>query len=260
MKSKNIFLALWLLLFSITIQAQEFPDPLLPRRIVNDLAGMFSSREANTLEQKLRHFNDTSSTQIAIATVSSLHGYAPNDYAQQLAEKWGVGQKGKDNGILILLKPKTRSEKGQIAIAVGYGLEGVIPDAIASRIIRNEIIPAFQQGNYYKGIDRATTILMRLTGGEFTAEQYANNGIGAGWILLPFLIVFLVPIFVRRRHGYTTGSHGSNSGSGFPPIFFGGFGGGSSSFGSFSSGSGSFGGFGGFGGGSFGGGGASGSW
>lgn len=257
MKSRNIFLTLWLLLFSITIQAQEFPDPLRPRRIVNDLAGMFTPREANSLEQKLRHFNDTSSSQIAIATVSSLHGYAPNDYAQRLAEKWGVGQKGKDNGILILLKPKTRSEKGQIAIAVGYGLEGVVPDAIASRIIRNEIIPAFQQGNYYKGIDRATTILMRLSGGEFTAEQYAEGGIDAGWILLPFLIVFLVPLFVRRRHGYTAGSHGSNNGSGFPPIFFGGFGGGSSSFGSFSSGSGSFGGF---GGGSFGGGGASGSW
>ncbi len=254
MKSKNILLSLCLLLFSIAIQAQEFPEPLRPRRIVNDLTGMFSSRETNSLEQKLRHFNDTSSTQIAIATVSSLHGYAPNDYAQRLAEKWGVGQKGKDNGILILLKPKTGREKGQIAIAVGYGLEGVIPDAIASRIIRNEIIPAFRQGHYYQGIDRATDILIKLSGGEFTAEEYADGDTGAGWILLPFLIVFLVPLFVRRRHGYTTGSHGS---SGIPPIFFGGFGSGGSSFGSFSSGSGSFGGF---GGGSFGGGGASGSW
>lgn len=259
MKSKNIFLALCLLFTSIAIQAQEFPEPLRPRRIVNDLAGVFTSREANTLEQKLRHFNDTSSTQIAIATVSTLHGYTPNDYAQRLAEKWGVGQKGKDNGILILIKPKTKNEKGRIAIAVGYGLEERVPDAIASRIIRKEIIPAFQQGRYYNGIDRATDVLIQLTGGAFTADEYANGGIGAGWIFLPFLTVFLVPLFVRRRHGYTTGSNGTAGGgiSGFPPIFFGGFGSGSNNFGSFSSGSGSFGGF---GGGDFGGGGADGSW
>lgn len=257
MKNRNILLSLWLLLFSIATQAQDFPEPLLPRRIVNDLTEMFSSHEADALEQKLRHFNDTSSTQIAIATVPSLQGYEPNDYAQRLAEKWGVGQKGKDNGILILLKPKTKDEKGQIAIAVGYGLEGVVPDAVASRIIREEIIPEFQQGNYYKGVDRATTILMKLTGGEFTAEQYANGDTDAGWILLPFLLVFIIPLFVRRRKGYTADNHRSR-GNGFPPIFFGGSGSGrSSSFGSFSSGSGSFGGF---GGGSFGGGGASGSW
>ena len=98
---------------------------------------------------------------------------------------------------------------------------------------------------------------MQLTGGEFTAEQYARKGENdtGAWIILPLLIVFLVPLLLRRRKGYTTGSHGDN---GFPPIFFGGIGSSrGSNFGSFSSGSGSFGGF---GGGSFGGGGASGSW
>lgn len=256
MKNRNILLSLWLLLFSIATQAQDFPEPLLPRRIVNDLTEMFSSHEADALEQKLRHFNDTSSTQIAIATVPSLQGYEPNDYAQRLAEKWGVGQKGKDNGILILLKPKTKDEKGQIAIAVGYGLEGVVPDAVASRIIREEIIPEFQQGNYYKGIDRATTVLIQLTSGEFTAEQYADDDTGAGLILLLFLLIFITPLFLRRRKGYTAGNHRS-SWNGYPPIFPGGSGSSRSSFGSFSSGSDSFRGF---GGGSFGGGGASGSW
>ena len=229
-----------------------------PRRLVNDFTGMFSSQETARLEQKLRRFNDTTSTQIAIAVVPSLHGYAPNDYAQRLAEQWGIGQQGKDNGILILLKPKTRDASGQVAIAVGYGLEGVVPDAIASRIIRNEVIPAFQQGAYYAGIDRATTVLMQLTGGEFTAEQYARGGgSGSGWFLLPFfLIVFLAPLF-RRRGNYTADNRGSH-GDFFPPFFFGGFGGGNSGgFGSFTSGSGTFGGF---GGGSFGGGGASGEW
>lgn len=251
-------LALLLLCMTFTAPAQEFPEPMQPRRLVNDFAGMFSAQEGNRLEQKLRRFNDTTSTQIAIATVASLHGYAPNDYAQRLAEQWGVGQKGKDNGILIVLKPKTRQEAGQIAITVGYGLEGVVPDAIASRIIRNEIIPAFQQGAYFTGIDRATNILMKLTSGEFTAEQYAKQGgRGIGWFFVPFiLIIFLAPLFRRHRNTYTADNRGSH-GDFFPPIFFGGFGSGGSSFGSFSSGSGTFGGF---GGGGFGGGGASGEW
>lgn len=249
------FITLIAFFLTFSLFGQDFPEPMRPRRIVNDFTGMFTPQQVNALEQKLRNFNDTSSTQIAVVTVPSLDGYDPNDYAQRLAEKWGVGQKGKDNGILLLVKPKSAREKGQVAIAVGYGLEGVVPDAIASRIIRNEIIPQFQNGNYYAGINNATDVLMKLSGGEFTADQYAKKGGGdtGAWVILPFLVVFLVPLFVRRRKGYTTGSHG---GGGVPPIFFGGLGGGSS-FGSFRSGGGSFGGF---GGGSFGGGGASGSW
>ena len=254
---KYLYSLFAVLIFFLTAGAQDFPEPMIPRQIVNDFTGLFTSQQKNALEQKLRNFIDTSSTQIAVVTVPSLQGYDPNDYAQRLAEKWGIGQKGKDNGILILVKPKTQREKGQVAIAVGYGLEGVVPDAIASRIVRNEIIPEFQQANYYAGINKATNVLMQLSGGEFTAEQYANKDReGAGTLIfLPLLIIFLLPLLFRRRRGYTTGSHGSG---GVPPIFFGGLGrGGGSSFGSFSGGGGSFGGF---GGGSFGGGGASGSW
>ena len=168
-------LAAFFLLLACMASAQEFPAPMQPRRLVNDFTGMFSSQETARLEQKLRRFNDTTSTQIAIAVVPSLHGYAPNDYAQRLAEQWGIGQQGKDNGILILLKPKTRDASGQVAIAVGYGLEGVVPDAIASRIIRNEVIPAFQQGAYYAGIDRATTVLMQLTGVAAAAASAGSS-------------------------------------------------------------------------------------
>lgn len=250
------FLLLIALLLAFAGFAQDFPEPMRPKRIVNDFTGLLTPQQANALEQKLRTFNDTSSTQIAVVTVPSLDGYDPNDYAQRLAEKWGVGQKGKDNGILLLVKPKTQREKGQVAIAVGYGLEGVVPDAIASRIIRNEIIPAFQNNRYYAGIDNATNVLMKLSGGEFTADQYAkkHEGRDSRWIFLPLAIIFFLPLIFRRRRGYTTGSHG---GAGVPPIFFGGLGRGGSSFGSFTGGGGSFGGF---GGGGFGGGGASGSW
>lgn len=239
-----------LLLLGINLAGQDFPEPMRPRRIVNDFTGMFTPQQQTALERKLRNFNDTSSTQIAVVTVPSLHGYAPNDYAQRLAEKWGVGQKGKDNGILMLIKPKTRDSKGQVAIAVGYGLEGVVPDAIASRIIRNEILPAFRNGQYYVGVNKATDVLMNLTGGEYTADQYARRSEDGGlaWLLIPFGILFLLPWFFKRKHGYTTGSRGHG---GVPPIFWGG---------GFGRGGGFGGGFGGFGGGGFGGGGASGSW
>lgn len=252
---KNLIFLFLLFILSVAGRAQDFPSPMQPKRIVNDFTGTFSPQQTAALERKLRNFNDTSSTQIAVVTVPTIQGYDPNDYAQQLAEKWGIGQKGKDNGVLVLVKPKTSKERGEVAIAVGYGLEGVIPDAIASRIIRNEMIPAFQQGDYYTGVNKATDILMKLSAGEFTANQYAQKGKDdtAGWIFLPFVIVFLVPLLLRKKRGFNSNDH-HRGGGGFPPIFFGG---GGSSFGSFSSGSGSFGGF---GGGGFGGGGASASW
>ena len=265
---KHILLTITALILLFTgAKAQDLPEPMVPKRMVNDLAQMFSPQEQAALEQKLRNFNDTSSTQIAIATVPSLDGYAPNDYAQRLAEKWGIGQKGKDNGIMILIKPKTGREKGEVAIAVGYGLEGVVPDAIASRIIRNEIIPAFQQGQYYTGVNKATDVLINLSKGEYSASQYTKKSQGEGgsilFILIPIAIFIILPMFIRRKKGFTTDRNGEdnhNSGSAIPPfMFFGGLGGGhrGGGFGNFSSGGGSFGGF---GGGSFGGGGASGSW
>ncbi len=230
-----------------------------PRGIVNDFTQLLSRQEQERLEEKLRHFNDTTSTQIAVVTVSALHGYDPNDYAQRLAEKWGIGQKGKDNGILVLVKPKSRNENGQVAIAVGYGLEGAVPDAVASRIIRNEIIPEFQNDRYYEGLNKATDVLMKLTSGEYSAEEYAEDdstGYAVAALFLLFLLLFLVgSLFKSKGSGPRSGSGSSHRQAG-PFIFWGGLGGG---LGGSSGGSG-FGGFGGFGGGSFGGGGASGSW
>lgn len=255
--TKYLILLSCLLLALSQLPAQDFPEPMQPKRLVNDFTHMFSPQQQTALEQKLRRFNDTTSTQIAVVTVPSLNGYAPNDYAQRLAEKWGIGQKGKDNGILLLIKPKTRNEKGQVAISVGYGLEGVVPDAIASRIIQKEILPEFQNGNYYTGTDKATHVLMDLTSGEYTAEQYRQKkeDDNLTWLLLPLGIIFLLPWFIRRRPGGPTDRNHQGPVSGGPFIFWGGMGGRMSGGGGFSGG-----GFGGFGGGSFGGGGASGSW
>ena len=241
----------------LSVHAQDIPEPMTPKRIVNDFTGLFSTQERAALEKKLVNFNNNSSTQIAVVTVPSLNGHDINDYAARLGEKWGIGQKGKDNGIVILIKPKSGREKGEVAISVGYGLEGVVPDVTASRIIRNEIIPAFQADNYYKGIDKATDVLIDLSKGEYTADEYKKKNEGSPFdIVIGFIVFVIILSLIFRTRGGGGYSPGHTSGSG--GFFIGPMGGGSSGgFGGFSSGGGSFGGF---GGGSFGGGGSSGSW
>lgn len=270
MARKYLYLSISVLLVSLwailSVQAQDIPDKPVPQRLVNDFAGLLSRQEINALEQKLVAFNDSTSTQIAVVTVATLNGYDIADYAQRLAQKWGIGQKGLNNGILVLVKPKTSDSNGEVVLEQGYGLEGAIPDILAGQIIDNEMIPAFRNGDYYGGIDKATSTLMSLARGEFTAEEYGQRS-GSGSkkspsIFIIILIVILISIFSRgggrggRNRRITSrsdlpiwllmsmlGSGGRSHGG---------------SWGGFSGGGG--GGFGGFGGGSFGGGGARGSW
>jgi len=265
MNNKNIILTLFLSLFlSGMLWAQDFPERPNPPRLVNDFTGFLKPTETRSLENKLEQFARETSTQIAIVIVPDLHGYDKADYAQRLAEKWGIGQQGKNNGALILVKPKTANEKGEVFIATGYGVEGAVPDAIAKRIVEYEIIPEFKKDNYFAGLDKATTRLIELTRGEYTADQYVKSHkegtlIGNIFAILIIILVFFVFFGNARRSRHT---HIGKSNVPFWTLFFlGGSGGLSSgSFSNFSSGSGSFGGFGGFGGGSFGGGGAGGSW
>ena len=228
------------------------PDKPNPPRLVNDFAGILSSSERDQLEQKLRTYNDSTSTQITIVIVKTTEPYPIGDFAFQVGRKWGIGQQGKNNGLVLAWATQTR----KVFIAPGYGLEGAIPDAIAKRIITNTIAPAFKQEQYYQGLDAATTEIIRRASGEYKAEPDTNTGEDSGSFFI-ILIIFLIIIFViSRRRGGGSGGRGG----GFMPMFFptstysgwGGSGGGS--FGGDSGG----GGFGGFGGGSFGGGGAGG--
>ncbi len=241
---------------------QDFPVRPNPPRLVNDYSGFLKPEEASKLETKLEQFARETSTQIAIVIVPDLHGYDKADYAVRLAEKWGIGQKEKNNGILILVKPKTAHDKGEVFISTGYGLEGVVPDAIAKRIVEVEVLPAFRKGQYFAGLDKATTRLIELTRGEYTADQYyqatkkkeSGGGAAAGFIvLLLFFFIFFGNIR-RARHAALGGNIPF-----WTALFLAGSASGTNRgyFNDFSSGSG---GFGGFGGGSFGGGGAGGSW
>ena len=252
-------------LFSFSVFAQDIPDRPNPPRLVNDLANVLSDQEEQQMESELVQFNDQTSTQICVVTLPSLNGYEISDLSFKIGEKWGVGQKGTNNGIVVVFKPKSGNEKGQVFVAVGYGLEGVIPDAIANRnVVDYAMIPRFKENDIYGGLSAGTKVLMSLAAGEYTAADYQKKTSGkksekggGGFILVILIIIVLVSLFKGGR-----GGHYSSRGS-LPfwlamGLLSGGRGGGS--FGGFSGGGGGGGGFGGFGGGGFGGGGAGGSW
>ena len=264
----KITAVLAILAFSV-LSAAGIPSRPYPPRLVNDFAGVLPYHyQTLALEKMLSDFNDSTSNQIAVVTVNDLEGMSPSEYATELGHSWGVGSEKFDNGIVILVKPKTSGSQGQVNISIGYGLEGAIPDSYASRIISAYMIPAFQSGDYYAGIERACTVLMKLASGEISepVEEGLPAGMIAGLILFVFVIVLAA---AAGRGGRNGGNHGGgrfedNDGDFMRGLIIGNIlGSGGSRTGGYSGGfgGGSFGGgFGGFGGGSFGGGGASGSW
>lgn len=246
---------------ALSVMGQEIPSPMSPPRLVNDFAGLLSSDEQYSLEKRLRDYHDTTSTQVYVVIVNDLAGYDISDFAFRVGEKWGVGQKGSDNGIVIAIKPKIGNERGQAFIAIGYGLEDVIPDAAANRIIDQEMIPFFKANRYYDGLVAAHVVIAELASGKYSADKYMQGGenIGFAFLFIAF-IIFVVVVSIASKSNAKGRHIGHNV-----PLWIalgmlansGSRGGG---FGNFSSGGGGFGGFSGGGGGSFGGGGAGGSW
>ena len=242
--------------------ALAIPKRPEPARLVNDLAGLFSSEQTRHLEDMLVAFDDSTTNQIAVVTVTDLEGYDAAEYATRIGLDWGVGSDKFDNGIVVLVKPKTTSS-GQVFIAVGYGLEGAIPDAYAKRIINNEMIPHFMQNDYFGGVHEACGLLMKLASGEISELRENDEDEDLLMIAFTMLMIGLIVLAVvisMKNGGGNGGSGGRNVYRG--PVItigndFGGWGS-SGSHGGF--GGGFSGGFGGFGGGSFGGGGAGGSW
>lgn len=264
---EHLFYAVVLFVFIIpaVIYAQTFPQRPSPPRLVNDYTSTLQPEEKEALERKLVEFDNTTSTQIVVVILETLDGYPIGDYTVKLGEEWGVGQKEKNNGAVLLAAMKDR----EVFIATGYGLEGVIPDALAKRIIEYDIKPYFKQGSHYEGLNRATDSMIALAKGEYTAERHRKPR-GSVLFRIPwFFIVFPIFIFfiLFLRRAQMAQGIASNSNVPFWMALL------LANMGSrhqrgkwddFSSGGGSFGGggggFGGFGGGSFGGGGAGGNW
>lgn len=259
MKHSILFLYFCFLSLLALGQKSDFPPKPNPPRLVNDMADMLTPDEEAALEQKLTNYSDTTSTQIAIITITSIGGYDPNQYAAELGELWGVGTGKYDNGLIILVAKDER----KVAIQTGYGMEEYVPDALAKRITERTLKPAFAQGEFYQGLDKATSLIIDLASGAYQADPDAMEDGGerkGPSLFFIIIIVILVVILISRRGGGggRGGRRGYSRTFGGPIIVPGGFG-------SFRSGGGMFGGgggggFGGFGGGSFGGGGASSSW
>lgn len=236
--------------------------PPAPAQWVTDSANILGGTEEDLLNRKLQTFEQTSGAQVIIYTIPTLDGDSVEDFTIRAVEKWKVGQKKYDNGLVLFVFV---AEK-KVRVEVGYGLEGTITDAFSSRVIRDRIAPFFQKNDYAGGLSAATDALMaQITKGEApvpplqqpggAGSQGATEDIGIIPVLIILFVVFFVilPMFSRRRS--------SGCGGCIFPMFFPGsgitFGGGGGGFGG-----GGFGGGGGFsgGGGGFGGGGATGGW
>ena len=257
----KILISLLLVISGFTVTAQNIFVRPEPARLVNDFAGILNATQVNELENALVAFNDSTSTQIAVVIVKDLMGYDANQLALEIGRKWGVGQKGRNNGVVILIKPKVGNSRGAAAIQAGYGMEAKITDALSKRIIELEAIPQFKENNYYGGIIASVKAVMLASKGEYKAIPKSKNKKGNAMTLVFIVIVFIVIVSAISRKKQTNKTM-SSSGSNIPFwLLMGGILGSSGRSGGgwsdFSSGSNEFGGF---GGGDFGGGGASGSW
>lgn len=229
MKTKGPGYQILLLLFLLTTQVVgQVPRLLGP---VNDYADLLSVAEENALSAKLLAQEDSTSNQIVVLTISSLDGKEISDYSVEVGRSWALGQSDKDNGVLLLISLEDR----EAWIAVGYGLEGSLPDITASQIVRNEIIPEFRKESYADGINAGVDAITQAIAGEY--ESYDDESLPLWvWILIIMFVTIILILLLLSSFG---------TGYGY------GYGGGRS----YSSGSGYSG-----GGGSFGGGGGGGSW
>ncbi|NBA88860.1 TPM domain-containing protein [Emticicia sp. CRIBPO] len=248
-----------LLLFSILtfgVFAQDIPPKPNPPRLVNDfVGGLLSTDQVNALEKKLVAYNDSTGTQIVVVIVRTTEPYETSEYAFKLGREWGVGQKDFNNGIVLLWAPGTR----KVFIATGYGMEGVLPDIYAKKIITNFIAPNFKELRYYEGLDKATDEIIKYASGEYKAEPKDDDG-GIGGFIFIIIVLIIIFIIIRKNRGGGGGGGRGLFDAGFPYTTYTGWGRQSGSWGGggWSGGGGGGGGFGGFGGGSFGGGGAGG--
>ncbi|MFZ4632892.1 MAG: TPM domain-containing protein [Saprospiraceae bacterium] len=267
MVKRIVYLLMWgtfVLLHINGLWAQRgselFPPKPEPAVFVHDYSGWLTGGQRMQLEQKLRNYFDSTSTQVVVMIRPDIGDYDKAGYAFELGNRWGIGRKDKDNGVLMLVK--TENPGRGVFIATGYGTEGALPDITAGRIVRNTIIPFFQQQRYYEGINAGLDDIISALKGEFAREEEPVNE-GALLLMLLLFLVIVVGLSYFMYRARQNGTFYSDSGTttrrvigpGGGGFYGGGFGGG---FGGGGGGGGGFGG--GFGGGSFGGGGAGGDW
>ena len=186
--SRFVFATLLFLLHCTAAQALEVPAL---RGRVNDLAGILTPGQIAALDSKLRSFEASDSTQIVILIIPDLEGESLEDYSIRVAEAWRIGQKGLDNGAILLVSLRDRA----LRIEVGYGLEEKLTDVRSSQIIRNDIIPHFRQGDYYGGIDAGVDGMIQSVRGLYQGRpRSVRQPRGGSGGLLNWIIILLFPL------------------------------------------------------------------
>ncbi|MEW5853137.1 MAG: TPM domain-containing protein [Myxococcota bacterium] len=190
MTSRAAVLALWLASGS----ALALEVPAVTRR-VNDQAGVLSSTDQARLEQRLADYERQTGHQFAVLIIPSLQGDPLEDYALRAAEKWRLGDKRRDDGLLVLVSVQDRKAR----IEVGYGLEGAIPDVLAGRVIREAFAPHFASGNYARGLETGLELLMRAARGENVGPP-SRGPVGTG--PPPFMFILVLLLFLNAFFGW----------------------------------------------------------
>lgn len=250
----TFIIVLFVCFISQSVSAQyEIPPIPSEQTSVYDYINLLTPTQKNALESKLIRYADSTSSQIVCVIIGSTNGEDISMLGAEWGQKWKIGQKGEDNGILIMLAKDDR----KVDINTGYGIEYRITDLMSERIINRIIIPEFKNENYYAGLDKGSDAIFAALKGEFKEDRDFGKKEGRH---IPFFIIFIFIMIIIAL--IKKGGKGGGRGGGsllsmivLSSLGRGGFGGGGGSFGG---GGGGFGG--GFGGGGFGGGGASGGW
>ena len=239
MKTLSFILVLLAFVYNTAVFSQEeegskslSDKPTIFKKYVVDETGTLTQAEINSLLKKLEDFDKQTSTQIVVYMIAPTNGESIDEVSHTIAEKNKIGQKGKDNGVLVLIAKNDR----KMRIEVGYGLEGVLTDAATVQIRTKEMNPYFKEGKFYEGINRGVDAIIGITKGEYTVDKKKQkNNDGTCCLGLPFFVIIifgligfsivmsiLQRIFGWRGRTYTGGRHWG--GGGF-------FGGGGSSWG-----------------------------
>jgi uncharacterized protein len=253
---RRVYYAAWcaltlLLVVAGQLRAAEPTYPQLSGRVVDE-AGILDGATVAELTELLAHHEKATGEQVVVVTLKSLQGLPIEDFGYQLGRHWGIGQKGKNTGAILIVAPTEH----KVRVEVGYGLEGTLTDAISRVIIERDILPTFRSGDFNGGVVAGTKSILKVLGGDSdtgaeSSEQRLNKAPYIPWATILLVCVLLYLQFrARRSAGSSLMRRVGRSGGyiGYPGGF-GGFGGGGGGGGGFSGG-----------GGSFGGGGASGSW
>lgn len=244
-KSGLVFTLLFIFFSSALFAAGEMRIPSRGQNYVNDFAGLLSQADELTIIKYASELERKTTAQVAVVTVKTTKPETIQGFSVRLFDQWKIGQKGKDNGVLLLMAANDR----QAWITTGYGMEGAIPDVIANKIVRGVMIPYFKRGQYSEGIRKGAVAIISLIAKEYNLEitgqekevyqvvHRKKSGVDVIFTLLFFILIigmrsgflgyFLLGSMIggRRRGGYWHGAGLGGSGGGFGGGF-GGFGGG----------------------------------